>query len=50
MSSAERPILIVGGGPGGLTAAIALGQQGRHVKVIEQAEEFKPIGYGIQLG
>lgn len=47
---AVRPILIAGGGVGGLTAAIALAQKGYRVTVLEQAEEIKPIGYGIQLG
>ena len=47
---AQRPILIAGGGVGGLTAAIALAQKGYLVTVLEQAEEIKPIGYGIQLG
>jgi 2-polyprenyl-6-methoxyphenol hydroxylase-like FAD-dependent oxidoreductase len=46
----ELPILVVGGGIGGLTAAIALGRSGRSVKLIERAERFEPIGYGIQLG
>src|SRR5215468_7206004 len=45
-----RPILIAGGGLGGLTAALALGRKGRAVRVLEQAEKFAPIGYGIQLG
>jgi salicylate hydroxylase len=45
-----RPILIAGGGLGGLTAALALGRKGRAVRVLEQAKKFAPIGYGIQLG
>ena len=45
-----RPILIAGGGLGGLSAALALGRKGFAVRVLEQAEEFAPIGYGIQLG
>src|ERR1051325_1725583 len=45
-----RPILIAGGGLGGLTAALALGRKGHTVRVLEQAKEFAPIGYGIQLG
>lgn len=44
------PILIVGGGLGGLTAALALGRQGRPVRVLEQTPELGAIGYGIQLG
>jgi salicylate hydroxylase len=45
-----RPILIAGGGLGGLTAALALGRKGFAVRVLEQAAKFAPIGYGIQLG
>jgi 3-hydroxybenzoate 6-monooxygenase len=45
-----RPILIAGGGLGGLTAALALGRKGHTVRVLEQAKAFAPIGYGIQLG
>ena len=45
-----RPILIAGGGLGGLTAALALGRKGHAVRVLEQAQKFAPIGYGIQLG
>ena len=45
-----REILIAGGGLGGLTAALALGRKGHAVRVLEQAQQFAPIGYGIQLG
>ena len=45
-----RPILVAGGGLGGLTAALALGRKGFSVRVLEQAQKFAPIGYGIQLG
>jgi salicylate hydroxylase len=45
-----RAILVAGGGLGGLTAALALGRKGHAVRVLEQAEKFAPIGYGIQLG
>jgi len=45
-----RPILIAGGGLGGLAAALALGRKGLAVRVLEQAQKFAPIGYGIQLG
>jgi len=44
------PILIVGGGLGGLTAALALARRGRAVRVLEGAAEFGAIGYGIQFG
>lgn len=48
--SENEPILIVGGGLGGAAAALALGQKGFRVRVLEQAPEFGVIGYGIQLG
>jgi len=48
--SADNPILIVGGGLGGLAAALALGRSGRRVRVLEEAPQFGAIGYGIQLG
>src|SRR5712692_10578760 len=44
------PILIAGGGIGGLAAALALALKGVAVRVIEQAPEFREIGAGIQLG
>jgi salicylate hydroxylase len=46
----DRPVLIVGGGIGGLAAALALARKGIASQVIEQASEFKEIGAGIQLG
>ena len=45
-----RPILIAGGGIGGLAAALALAGAGRAVIVLEQASRFGEIGAGIQLG
>jgi 2-polyprenyl-6-methoxyphenol hydroxylase-like FAD-dependent oxidoreductase len=44
------PILISGGGIGGLATAYALARQGFAVRVFEQAPEFKEVGAGIQLG
>ncbi|MGA9008751.1 MAG: FAD-dependent monooxygenase, partial [Xanthobacteraceae bacterium] len=46
----SEQVLIVGGGIGGLTTALALERQGIPTQVIEQAAEFKEIGAGIQLG
>ena len=46
----DRQVLIVGGGIGGLAAALALSRRGIPAQVIEQAAEFKEIGAGIQLG
>jgi salicylate hydroxylase len=42
--------IIVGGGIGGLTAAIALRQTGWSVQVIERADQFGEVGAGVQLG
>jgi 2-polyprenyl-6-methoxyphenol hydroxylase-like FAD-dependent oxidoreductase len=47
---ADNPILIVGGGLGGLAAALALGRSGWRVRVLEEARQFGAIGYGIQVG
>jgi 3-hydroxybenzoate 6-monooxygenase len=44
------PIIVVGGGLGGLTAALAVARRGRTVCVLEGAAEFGAIGYGIQFG
>ena len=44
------PVLVAGGGIGGLAAALALSRQGLNVKVLEQAPEVGEIGAGIQLG
>jgi 3-hydroxybenzoate 6-monooxygenase len=46
----NEQVLIVGGGIGGLTAALALARQGIASQLIEQAASFKEIGAGIQLG
>ena len=46
----SNPILIAGGGIGGLAAALALTRQGFAVKVLEQARALGEIGAGIQLG
>src|ERR1700681_371324 len=46
----REPILIVGGGLGGLTAALALPRRVRPTRVLEAATEFGAIGYGIQFG
>ncbi len=50
MATSEQPILIAGGGLGGLTTALALARRGRPVRVLEGAPEFGAIGYGIQFG
>ena len=51
MSSENNlPVIVAGGGIGGLAAALALVRQGFQVKVLEQAPEIGEIGAGIQLG
>jgi 3-hydroxybenzoate 6-monooxygenase len=46
----HEPILIAGGGLGGLTTALALARRGLAARVLEGAPEFGAIGYGIQFG
>ena len=40
-------VIIIGGGIGGLTAAVAFRRRGWGVAVYEAASEFKPVGKGI---
>jgi salicylate hydroxylase len=49
-TNTELPVLVAGGGIGGLAAALALVRRGFRVKVMEQAPEIGEIGAGIQLG
>ncbi|MFM8630992.1 MAG: 3-hydroxybenzoate 6-monooxygenase [Betaproteobacteria bacterium] len=44
------PVIVAGGGIGGLAAALALVRQGFEVLVLEQAPAIGEIGAGIQLG
>jgi salicylate hydroxylase len=44
------PVLVLGGGIGGLAAALALARKGCRVRLFEQGAELKEIGAGIQLG
>lgn len=46
----QLPVIVAGGGIGGLAVALALVRQGFSVKVLEQAPEIGEIGAGIQLG
>lgn len=50
MQSAPVKIGIVGGGVGGLTAAIALARRGFEVDVYEQAPALTQVGASLQLG
>lgn len=42
-------IIIIGGGIGGLTAALCLNKIGHQVKVYESVKEIKPLGVGINI-
>ena len=48
--SQQLPVLVAGGGIGGLAAALAMVRQGFQVVVLEQAAQIGEIGAGIQLG
>jgi len=49
-TNGSAPILISGGGIGGLITAYALARQGFPVRLFEQSPEFREVGAGIQLG
>ncbi|MGF6272655.1 2-polyprenyl-6-methoxyphenol hydroxylase-like FAD-dependent oxidoreductase [Massilia sp. UYP11] len=48
--NSELSIVIVGGGIGGMAAALALSRQGIRITLLEQSAEIGEIGAGIQLG
>ena len=45
----HTPVLIVGGGIGGLASALSLSRAGHTVRVLEQAPQFVEVGAGVQL-
>jgi 2-polyprenyl-6-methoxyphenol hydroxylase-like FAD-dependent oxidoreductase len=47
MAVGRSKILIIGGGIGGLTSAIALGRQGHEIEVIEKDPDWAVYGVGI---
>src|SRR5690606_7549859 len=47
---AKQKVIVVGGGIGGLAAALSLTRQNIEVLLLEQAEQIGEIGAGIQLG
>ncbi|MEA2403120.1 MAG: FAD-dependent urate hydroxylase [Thermoleophilaceae bacterium] len=49
MHSSGLKVVIVGGGIGGLTAALALRDAGFEFELFERAPEIRPIGAGISL-
>ena len=50
MDKGVKPVIVSGGGIGGLAAALALTQQGFSVLVLEQADQIGEIGAGVQFG
>ena len=48
-SNKDLDILIIGGGIGGLTLALALHDRGIACRVFESTPEFKPLGVGINM-
>ena len=45
----DLDVLIIGGGIGGMTTALALQQRGCRVSVFEQSTEFAEVGAGLTL-
>ena len=50
MRATDEPVVIAGGGIGGLSAALALAKQGIPTHVLERRPQFSEAGAGIQLG
>ena len=50
MAKSDLPIIVAGGGIGGLAAALALARKGFSVHVLESSDGFREVGAGIQLG
>lgn len=49
MNAPEERLIVVGGGIGGVTTALAMARAGHHVRVLEQASEFSEVGAGLQM-
>jgi len=48
-NTGQPDVIIVGGGVGGLSAALALTRKGLKVQVLERSPEFGEVGAGIQI-
>jgi salicylate hydroxylase len=46
----DKKMLIVGGGIGGLAAALACTRSGLQVQLLEQSQVFSEVGAGVQMG
>ena len=49
-STTTVPVLVVGGGIGGLATALSLARNGVPVHLVERAAEFGEVGAGLQFG
>ncbi|MBT7223530.1 MAG: FAD-dependent oxidoreductase, partial [Marinovum sp.] len=49
MRISGKKIIVIGGGIGGLAAALALSRLGAAVTVLEQAAEISDMGAGLQI-
>lgn len=49
MTDQTPDVLIIGGGIGGLSAAVALSRKGIRVRLYEKAAEFGEVGAGLQI-
>lgn len=49
-NACSEPVLVAGGGIGGLMTALTLGKSGYPVHLLEQADKFEEVGAGVQLG
>jgi 2-polyprenyl-6-methoxyphenol hydroxylase-like FAD-dependent oxidoreductase len=48
--STDNPVIVIGGGIGGMSTALALARTGRAVHLVEQAAAFGEVGAGLQVG
>ncbi len=48
-NSGKFPLLVLGGGIGGVAAALSMARRGRRVHVLEKAPDLTEIGAGLQL-